>query len=269
MNQSFHERFDINLPIEEVKNRFCNRINVLIFNQYTGFMENYIYLPIQPKILGDVISALGMPFQGGSIGTYTGTDFHLCIHALEALYKSIGRQEDFQGLITLEKLILRCLEDSEVDLGIRWESGVFYQVGAGELDEVLVNQPLKWLRDNRYETVLVPYEKSLSDFLNLDRSPEHLGDVITDAYEAIEALAKIVCDRDRDLSKNAELFINKIKASIEYKAILKEYISYANNFRHAVKEGGSKPQLKLSEVESFVYLTGIMIRLVILSESEN
>jgi len=57
-------------------------------------------------------------------------------------------------------------------------------------------------------------------------------------YESVEALSQIVTERPgKDLSANAELFLKKIRASESYKKILKEYLTYANNFRH----GGEKP----------------------------
>jgi sulfur transfer protein SufE len=82
-------------------------------------------------------------------------------------------------------------------------------------------------------------------------------------YEALEALAKVVTGRDKDLSANRELFLSKVKASEGYKGILKEYIEYANNFRHAPKQGQEKPNVSVNECESFVYLTGLFIRLAI------
>ena len=88
-------------------------------------------------------------------------------------------------------------------------------------------------------------------------------------YEALEALAKIVTGRGRDLSGNAELFIKKLRASQGYKKILKDYISYANEFRHAQQEEKKKPARSISEVESFVYLTGLFIRLAIQIQIQN
>jgi hypothetical protein len=77
-------------------------------------------------------------------------------------------------------------------------------------------------------------------------------------------LSKLVTGREgKDLSRNAELFVRSINASEHYKQILKDYISYANEFRHAAKLGGVRPNLSLREVESFVYLTGLFIRLAI------
>ena len=82
-------------------------------------------------------------------------------------------------------------------------------------------------------------------------------------YEALEALGKIVTNRDKDLSANAELFLKKLGVSEAYKKLLKEYISYANKFRHAADTSVPKPNLSTAEVESFIYLTGVFVRLAI------
>ena len=82
-------------------------------------------------------------------------------------------------------------------------------------------------------------------------------------YEALEALGKIVTNRDKDLSANAELFLKKLDVSEAYKKLLKEYISYANNFRHAADISAPKTNLSIAEVESFTYLTRVFIRLAI------
>jgi hypothetical protein len=159
-------------------------------------------------------------------------------------------------------LICYLLSESEVDLGIRWQNGQFVKSGAALLDESLVNDPLHWLRSSGYETVLTPFQKGLSHFLHATKRPELLADVVTDMYESMEALAKIVTGKpDKDLSGNQQLLLSKVKASNEYKHLLRDYIDYANRFRHAVREGQPRPELSPKEVESFVYLTGVFIRL--------
>lgn len=88
-------------------------------------------------------------------------------------------------------------------------------------------------------------------------------------YEALEALAKIVTGRDKDLSANAEVFISAVKVSEGYKRVLKEYIDYANKMgRHAGEKGQAKPSLSRKEVESFVYLTGLFIRVAVIEEKQ-
>ena len=98
--------------------------------------------------------------------------------------------------------------DSETDLGVRRQPPHFVPTGAQLSDENLLNDQLHWLRDQNYRTVLRPFEQGLSHFLESEKKPQLLGDVVTDMYEAAEALAKIVTGRlHKDLSANAEMFI--------------------------------------------------------------
>ena len=94
--------------------------------------------------------------------------------------------------------------------------------------------------------------------------PDRLADVVTDMYEALEGLAKIVTGKPKkDLSANAERFISEVNASQHYKTLLRNYIIYGNEFRHAEREGKPRPPLSEPEVEAFIYLTGLFIRLAI------
>ena len=87
-------------------------------------------------------------------------------------------------------------------------------------------------------------------------------------YEALEALAKIICGKDRDLSANRESFVSELKLADSYKRMLKEYIGYANDFaRHAGPDGKQKPLPARREVEGFMYLTGLFIRLALSKEA--
>ena len=83
-------------------------------------------------------------------------------------------------------------------------------------------------------------------------------------YEVVGALAKIVTGKSgKDLSVKAERFISEVGTSKHYKTLLRNYISYGNEFRHAEREGRPRPPLSEPEVESFIYLTGLFIRLAI------
>lgn len=141
---------------------------------------------------------------------------------------------------------------------------VFVRTGAPLLDEHLVNEPLRWLSEPKYKSVRQPFEKGLSHYLEAQNRPDRLADVITDMYEAVEALAKIITGRhNKDLSGNAERFISEVNTSKHYKTLLRDYISYGNEFRHAEREGRPRPPLSEPEVESFIYLTGLFIRLAV------
>ena len=92
--------------------------------------------------------------------------------------------------------VTTAIQNSEFDLEISWDGKTFTRKGAELLDEKLVNDPLEWLRDPKYRNVIVPFEKGLKHWMEGHRNPERYGDVITDVYEALEALAKLVIGRE-------------------------------------------------------------------------
>lgn len=256
MDTKFHDRFDISVDIKEAKNRFLNRVYNRVFSELFYRMDEYK----RRDILRSVAYELGLQhISSYGFHDYIGRDFYKCLQALEAFYRS---GTGFTS--SIQSTILQILSDSEIDLGIRWEKGRFIKSGAKLLDNKLVNEPLRWLGEKSYQSILEPYSKGLEHFLQSEQRPQLLADVITDMYEALEALAKIVTGREtKDLTANAQLFLKEVGSSEAYKSILKEYISYANNFRHATTESARKPIPTYGEVESFIYLTGIFIRLVI------
>jgi hypothetical protein len=253
----FVERFNIDIGQDEAKRRFVNRAyNRVFYHFFYSISENTRY-----QIHHEIVSALGDKYSyGKKLSDHIGDDFYRNLLALETFYRSA---EDYYKS-EVDKLIKQLIIESEVDIGIRWENGRFIKSGAKLLDEKLVNDPLNWLRGEKYSSVIAPFEKGLDHFLHSDKRPELFGDVVTDMYEALEALSKIITERpNKDLSANRELFLSKVKASEEYKRIFSEYITYANEFRHASEEGKNKPSVSEREIESFIYLTGIFIRLAI------
>lgn len=259
----FHLRFDIPVDIDTAQSRFVNRVHNWIFDS--------TFFSLQPDeraiILRCIAYELGKECNTTIVDprVLIGRNFFDCLQAIEAFYLTTA--PDIQKIINdwIEKIV----EDSEVDVGIRWEGGRFLKSGAKLLDDALVNESLHWLTEKQYTSVYQPYSKGLDHFLRSSNNPPQLSDVITDMYESLEALAKIITGRNtKDLSSNCELFIKTVKASDSYKKILKEYISYANSFRHG-DVGNQRPALTESEVESFVYLTGIFIRLAIRRGNES
>ncbi len=260
MTNKFHERFNIEVGLNEARRRFVNRALNLIFGSFLYQLNNC------EEIVEEIATALGEPYDNDdfdSVKELINDDFHNTLQAIEALYNAIPSNSiPLYSNEELVNIIDRIISKSEVDLGIRWQDGKFIRSGARYLDDKLVNDVLTWLSKKGYETVMTPYGKGLDHFLHAEQRPELLADVVTDMYEALEALSKIVTKRpDNDLSSNRELFIKAVYASPEYKKILKEYIDYANEFRHAAEEGRKKPSLSIREVESFIYLTGVFLRL--------
>lgn len=186
-------------------------------------------------------------------------NFYNCLELLEAIYS--GLEPSDQSVFDEE--IQTVIAGSEVDLGIAWEPPVFFRSGAKLLDERLVNESLRWLDESKYDSVRKPFEKGLSHYLEATNKPERLADAVTDMYEATEALARIVLGNDKRMSANTEAFVKKLRVSNHYQRLLKEYAEYSHEFRHADKQNRPRPELSEPEVEAFIYLTGIFVRLAI------
>jgi hypothetical protein len=259
MTRDFYQRFDITTNMDEAKRKFVNRALNVLFSEI--LYSNSIPSDDRYHIANRVASALGMRYSyNDSIDGYINNDFYNCMQAIEAFYNYVSRTRQYVGE-SINAAIMTILLQSELELGIKWENGKFIKTGAKLLDDELINDSLRWLRNPNYQTVLTPFEKGLGHYLESEKNPELLSDVVTDMYEALESLAKIITENDKDLSANRELFIKKINASEEYKKLLKDYVEYANIFRHGLKEAAQKPALSAKEVESFLYMTGIFIRL--------
>jgi hypothetical protein len=255
----FHKRFNIPIDLDDARTRFINRV----VNTLEVYAPQVEFVSLDHSTLSHdterraIAKELGKKYEREfCFSDYVEDDFFTCLRALEALYK---KQPQLTQLVLEDVMPL-----SEVDLGISWKDGVFWPSGAKLLDEALVNEPLQWLSDPKYHNVLVPFEKGLRDFLEANKYPERLADTVTDMYEALEAMAKVVTGRPRrDLSSNAELFVSKLDLSAYYKKMLKDYISYASEFRHALEEGEKRVPPQPQEVEALIYTTGLFIRLAI------
>lgn len=262
---SFHKRFNISIDLEEARRRFINRVKELIFGELEASRISVSdYAKILALKLGEEVSSLiNCDFQGRAYfrkDFYQ--DFYRVLQSLEALSSFTHGYREKERLDEMIKVVLSL---SESDIGVYWKDGQFYPSGAKFLDEKLVNEVLDWINEERYSNVKLPFEKGLSHYLRATNKPELLADVITDMYEALEALAKIITQKDKELSGNRELFISRLKLHKCYNQILKEYINYGCEFRHAPEEGRPRILPKPQETEAFIYLTGLFIRLGIKS----
>lgn len=269
-------RFNIELPIEDAQKRFHNRV----FNEIFDKFVNNVSALSGDTLLRHVASVMGerhdfMPDDYKYVlESLVDDDFYRCLLAVEGIYTAHTEEalyaaqpddrEDHNisaGILSLD--IQRILDLSEVELGIAWKPPHFIPTGAKLLDDRLVNDSLEWLSGSRYEPVYKPFDKGLSHFLEASDKPQLLLDVITDMYEALEAMAKVMVGNNKDLSANRERFVNELPVSEKYKRLLKEYVAYANDFRHGDSQNQPRSEPAHAEVESFVYLTGLFIRLAV------
>jgi len=272
MQNDFYKRFNIPINLSKAQGHFMNRIkniiHLLIDEMYRSFFPDFFLEGKKRRLLVFVANKIGKKFD--SIQDFEESidreeNFLEHLHLVEAFYACIDEDRQSQ----LSELVEDAISESVFDLGTIWSNGKFLKKGAPILDKRLVNESLGILKGKSYENVLDPFEKGLKCLLQSQKEPGSLVNATTNVYEALEALAKIVCGNDRDLSGNRQLFIAKINTPEFYKKVLKEYIEYACEFRHAVKEGEKRRIPSEREVEAFVYLTAIFIRLALWDKSHS
>ena len=254
----FHKRFNISVDTKEAEKRFVNRVKNYIFDSL--FQHDVEENIVRGDVLWQIANDFGDEYDWDNwFDYYVENDFQKCLQALESSYAAL---KSMKQRAELDNLIKYVVNMSEIDLGIYWRNGIFLKKGAKLLDEALVNDNLDWLIDHNFENVYKPFEKALRHFLELNKRPELGFDVVTDMYESLEALAKIITGRKtKDLSANVEHFIKAVNVSEDFKPLLKSYIVFANIYRHGTVSVQGKQLLPKHEVESFVYLTGLFIRL--------
>ena len=256
----FETRFNVEVGIGEAQCRFMN----VCFNELPDLFSELC--PNDEDIVRQVANLLGKQYGGEDstgildIQSWLTEDFNTCLRTVEKMHGAIP-SPDFRA--EFSRAVERCLALCEIDLGVRWANGVFWPSGAKLLDDELVNDQLKWLSDAGYPAVREPFEKGLSDFLRARNEAERYKDVVTDMYEALEAMAKIVCGNGKDLSANREAFVTRLGLTKNFDKMLKEYVDFGCEFRHAEGPRAARTPLLPQEVEAFVYMTGLFLRLAI------
>ena len=270
MAEPFYKRFNIEVGLNEARRRFIERIRTLtwslISNAYTSERKDMNALLQAVNFhLGERHQSVHFPSElMHQWDAFVGDDFSKCLKMTEAVCVGMVAQRyspdtvaRFMGGVTT------AVQNSEFDLEISWDGKRFTRRGAKLLDEKLVNEPLEWLRDPKYRNVLLPFEKGLKHWMEGHKNPERYGDVITDVYEAIEALAKLVTGRDADLSANREKFAALLGLPEAYKKMLKEYIEFGCEYRHSPETSKARTYPSERNTEAFIYVTGVFLRLAV------
>ena len=225
-----------------------------------------------PVVVGSILRPIASELEKryfqhlNSICDYINTkDYLEVLRGVEAIYNIYkkGSDDNMRLMIDID-MNDHIISKSELDLGIRWQDGKFWPKGAELLDDKLVNDPLKWLRDRGYSTVTDPFEKALRHFIEAGSRPELLSDAIGNSYIALEALAKIVVGNNSDLSTNKKPFVKRLNGNNFHEQIFKvleKYLYAGNPYRHGGNLEKPLPELTYAETEFFLYLTGTFIRL--------
>jgi hypothetical protein len=267
MSDPFHKRFNIEVKLEEAQQRFLERVRTatqmaLAELNRTVQLNNLLELVCfkmgtRPHFTMDLTGSSSFMELWDDV---VSGDFTECLRMTEAVHDATLEIKKTSTAKELSSGIVTALRMSEVDLEIEWNGRIFTRKGAKLLDDRLINDPLHWLGDAKYENVLKPFEKGLKHWMEANKDRERYGDVITDMFEALEALAKVVTGRDNDFSGNREKFASELRLPEQYKRMLKEYDSFANEYRHAARPEKPRKYPSERDTEAFMYMTGLFIR---------
>jgi len=261
----FYKEFGLQPNIANEKVQFVNRINQTIMEEVRNFYSpvNYegIFLEVSYKygVNGeDMIKALNRNNYGAStfvpsLRKLTNDDFNKTLEILILLYESVGQRDREK----VNHYIELALSNAKIDLGIRWKDGMFYPSGAKELDQKLIDDNLEWL--NKYPAIKGQYSMALSHFSESLTNTGKRKDAITNSYTSVESLAQEMLSNKKNFDKNSDLLVTKLQLPKEYSNILHYYKEIANEY--SSRHNGSN--FNHNETEAFVYLTGLLIRLII------
>ena len=273
IRKRFNKTFGSEDDVEVERRRFVERVNQLIFHDIDTvkrrafkYEQKFDILcfelgvnanDIPMRMIGESIHE---EFITPSIRTLTRDDFAQTLLVLCILYVYLDKEHSYEKDITqqwLSKTIKLILSRCSCDIGIRWKEGFFYPVGAEELDKSLIDETLTWL--NNYPDERKDYRRALECYLGA----ESLTDVVKKCYLAIEGVTRKVLGNDKTLDNNKEQLLQKIDLSDGWKSILATYIKYAHDYRHASEQ---RHEITKQEAEGYLYMTGLIIRLIIESK---
>ena len=90
-----------------------------------------------------------------------------------------------------------------------------------------------------------------------------MDEVIINCYLVVEGIARAILGNKKTLDNNREGLIKRLGLSQEWKSLLNNFINYANEFKRHASE--NRHSLNPIEVEGFLYLTGVLLRMMILA----
>jgi hypothetical protein len=268
MLRRFNKIFDIHDELPTEQGRFVQRINQTAFDHiekltyavsYQGVFSAVCYL-LGTNANDRISKANRMSYSSTTfvppLRSLTEDEFMETIKVLSFLHKTLEKAPGEQE--TLSRYIEAALRNATIDLGVEWKGGMFYPSGARELDESLIEEPLGWLVD--FPNERADYLKALTGYTS-----KRLDEVIINCYLAVEGIARQILGNSRTLDNNREDLIKKIGLSQEWKGLLSNFINYANEFKRHASE--KRHDLNPVEVEGFLYMSGVILRMAILATS--
>ena len=253
--KEIYERLGLITDIASERTKFNNRMKLVANN-----IADILSIEVYDSIAHEVFFRLGSDEEDFvSYLDTAGFDETLlwCEASLTAL--SAHNKRVFGHL---QKMINQAIEESVIDIGVMYRERKFYRTGAKELDQTLIIETLDWLK--RSPATKDAFDEALREYLRKD-----YADAITKCYSALESLVKGFLRSDRGLDKLLPELLSKLSLSEQWRGILVHFCNYAHEFgsRHGKRDGVEARKPSPSEVEAYIYQTGLIMRLI--SETRN
>lgn len=274
MLKIFNKTFGIEESVEEERNRFVQRINQTLFNQiedhpypesYNNIFKILCYQlglnaddRIREKNQFNYSSSANIP----SLRSLTNDDFFQTLEILVLLYQFFNKNKDWQDKISL--WIKTAVSNANIDLGVRWSSGMFYPSGAELLDEKLIDEILGILHAEDKKSILVAYQKGLKEFSESNKDKSKLKNVVRDMQLSLDETSKVLLG-DKNIGFK-HLLKDKNWDEIVKNKFYQKIFFQLNEFADKLAKHKAEAEFDEYEVETFVYLTGIFIRLVFIQK---
>ncbi len=262
MLKEIYNRLGISSSLEEEHQRFYQRI-LLTFEELNSKLLDYG--SDFDEILNEVCFNLGKENKGSFENILENETLEEYLIACEVILSVLSSLYDKVIYDFFSSRINRAIENSILDLGVIFDkkNDKFIIKGAKELDEKLILEPLDWLEN--YPIVKKSFSGALEEYLKKD-----YPDAITKAYSSLESLVKTFLDSDKRLDSLIPDLLKTLNFTKEWQSILVNYSKYAHEFssRHGKKENKKSSPAEPIQAESYIYFTGLIIRIIIQSINE-
>ncbi len=263
MLKDIYERLGIGTDLEEEQRKFFNRLYLTL----QVVSNTYPYNRTHRGLYNAVAYELGVDVRY-SFESYFDSDysdgFYYNLAVAETILIVFRRYASMKTACEVFKESLQgAFERSAVDLGITFENDIIIKTGVSELDNVAVLEPLDWL--SKYPTTRGYFESALKYYL-----AKQYPDAMTNAYSALESLAKTVLGRERTLDNLIGELLSYLTLPTQWSSILGHFchIAHEDSSRHGESEGNNGNDIDPKYAEAYIYFTGLMIRLIIRTKED-
>ncbi|RFM37039.1 hypothetical protein [Chitinophaga silvisoli] len=264
MLKKFYETFNIKSSEDQGRAEFLNRL-FFFLDEASSFNDRYIYSNIfkgvcfelglnpatfeQPQLTG--------PARYPDLQTLAKGDFHEAMKVTCALYHYFKRIGESVNCYEIDVAISHIIGLSTTDIGVRWVDGFFYPNNIPEIDYAVVDETLSWLSD--FPAAKKDMQNAFSNF-----SSGKTEQVLSPCYMALENVIHMKTGLKSPLHENKlqEALFKNMLVSDSWRQFLVKFVQYANDFgRHG--RNPDRHSVDNAEVESFLYLSCIMLRMII------